>query len=104
MMALFRRAVPKRAIFRGSPWLPCWLAILGLGGGGSAFSRGDESSTKSRSKSAAKAKADRKEKPSVEKPDDDATPVSDDNTLETDEDLTALVVPDGSLTKLKSSE
>jgi hypothetical protein len=83
----------------------CWLAILALTFGDSALSRGDESSPKTRSKSTAKAKADQKEKTSVEKADDDAAPTAtDDTALETDEDLTALVVPDGPLTKLKAAE
>src|SRR5258708_4708300 len=104
MMALFRDFVATRSTFRVSPWLPCCLAILALAVGSSAVTRGDESSARSRSKSAAKIKAGRKEKPPVEKPDDDAAPTTDENPFETDEDLTALVVPDGPLTKLNAPE
>jgi hypothetical protein len=75
-----------------------------MGIGGSALLRGDDSSAKPRSKSTAKPKAERKQKPPVEKPDEEPPPATDDNGLETDDDLTALVVPDGPLTKLKSSE
>src|SRR5260370_32828019 len=105
MMALFCNSVAERTTFRLAPWSLCWLAMLALTFSGSALSRGDESSAKMRSKSTAKAKADQKEKPSVEKSDDDAAPATaDDTALETDEDLTALVVPDGPLTKLKAAE
>ncbi len=105
MMAFFRAAAAHRPTKPPAPWPLCWLAIFALTFGGSAISRGDESSPKTRSKSTAKASADKKEKPPVEKSDDDATPATtDDTALETDEDLTALVVPDGPLTKLKAAD
>ena len=105
MMAFFRAAAAHRPTKPPAPWSLCWLAILALTFGSGALSRGDESGAKTRSKSTAKAKADQKEKPSVEKSDDDAAPpTTDDTALETDEDLTALVVPDGPLTKLKAAE
>jgi hypothetical protein len=106
MMAFFRAPAAHRPTKPPAPWPLCWLAIFALTFASSALSRGDESSPKTRSKSAAKAKADQKEKPPVEKSDDDdaAPATTDDTALETDEDLTALVVPDGPLTKLKASE
>jgi hypothetical protein len=104
MTALYRPASGALESVPSILRLPCWLAILALVIAGSASARSDDSSSKTRSKSAAKPKSEKKEKPPAETPEEETLPSAEDGSFEADEDLTALVVPDGPLSKLKSSE